>query len=205
MLSDRIAILIENDKIKYVADRINDIQSNFSSEIFGEFLIKKIKDFLSDDQNTIEINNDVGTYLLKSSLTLGQKINFLNKYISGITEDGFAKGFASEICFYYAEAGVKSDDDLDLIDEALGKTDVWINKIRVVNSINLSLGYDKERVSEMLTKLGDEYSKLNIKRNRPRLDNNSENLTLISFLNENNHISSYEVLTYSINAVSNYQ
>ena len=202
---ERVIGLIQNNKIKYSEYNTSLIGENFSEQIFGEFLIKKFDEFLDDEDNDVEISNEVGVYILNSSLTLEQKIRFLNKLDAEIVEDEYAIAFSNEICFYYAEAGVKDDYNIDLIDMALDKANCWINKIRVVNSINSSLGYNKERVVEMLNKLGDEYAKLNIKRNRPRFDNNSENLTLISFLGKNNHVSSFEVQEHSINAVCNYQ
>lgn len=202
--SDRMDILIHNDKIKYTGIKISEIQSNFSNIIFGEFLIKKLDKFLIDEENDIKINNEVGTYILRSSLTLDQKICFLNKLEPEVDDDDEVIDFANEICFYYAEIGVNNDSNIDLIDVALTKANSWINKIRVINSINVSQGYDREKVVNMLNKLGGEYIKLNEQRKRPRFDYNNENYILIDFLHSNNHISSFTTTDNQIHVINHY-
>lgn len=201
---DRIAILITLHKIEYSVERALDIQSKYSILIFAEFIIAEFDSFLSEYNDQLLICNEVGLYILQSSLTLAQKIKYLNDIATFTDTERCAIAYANEICFYYAEAGVNDDSNIYIIKQALNVADSWINKIRVINSINHNRGYNRDNIEYMLQTLGSEYAKINSLRKRPRFYNNSENITLMKFLKAHNCISSYDVDEKQIYVVGRY-
>lgn len=203
---ERMLILIRKNKIKYVTKNITTLSSKFLPRIFADFLIANFDAFLKDEENEIEINNEVGVYILRSELTLNQKISFLNSMEDemSLPDDNYAEAYANEICFYYAEAGIDDNSNVNVIDEALGWASNWLNKIRVINAVNASRSYNRSHVTNMIDMLGNEYKKLNQQRKRPRFDNNAENYTLIKFLMDNGHISSWDPQEKHIDVVSLY-
>lgn len=185
--SQRLKVLIGNNSIEYNEGNIATINQNFSSEIFGDFLTNNFDAYIDDVENEITLDNMTALHLLRSTLTIDDKIWLLNNKVSAIADDNQGADLANEICYYYAESGINSDSNVELILIALSRTDDWFVKITIINSINSSLGYQKERVVNMMTALGGGYLKLNSFYGSAIFDSNAENRCLLDFLKSNRH------------------
>ena len=184
-------ILIDKDKLLFDKDTFECIERNYSTQILASYVKANFSAFIGAENIEPKESNLLGIEILKSSLRLDEKRQYMKKYPFN-KEGANSKEYARLYCFYYEKIGDFANEDINALIAAMNvydyEDDAWKIKISIVNQINSILKYDKERETQLLMAINEYYGKLNnIGHEILKFDNNPENEELLSYLKFNNH------------------
>lgn len=187
---ERMSIVIENDKFAFDADSLALIQEYFSDELFANFIINNVEEFIS---NSTIVSNEVYWRILSSSnVSSEQKVRLLEN-VYEIEDDSYAPNFANAICQCYLDISFTAEHNTSLILVAINYCTIWDLQIRSINRINQVLSYNKVQETQMLQALGGEYLKLNTFYGAASFDINDANRELLDYLKTHRHyVSDYK-------------
>ena len=187
---ERMSIVIENDKFAFDADSLALIQEYFSDELFANFIINNVEEFIS---NSTIVSNEVYWRILSSSnVSSEQKVRLLEN-VYEIEDDSYAPNFANAICQCYLDISFTAEHNTSLILVAINYCNIWDLQIRSINRINQVLSYNKTQETQMLQALGGEYLKLNTFYGAASFDINDANRELLDYLKTHRHyVSDYK-------------
>lgn len=187
---ERMSIVIENDKFAFDADSLALIQEYFSDELFANFIINNVEEFIS---NSTIVSNEVYWRILSSSnVSSEQKVRLLEN-VYEIEDDSYAPNFANAICQCYLDISFTAEHNTSLILVAINYCNIWDLQIRSINRINQVLSYNKTQETQMLQALGGEYLKLNTFYGAASFDINDANRELLNYLKTHRHyVSDYK-------------
>ncbi len=183
---------LNKQDLLYFDDKTIELISTKSPQLFAEYLIINFDEFISKDDMPVEITNEVGIELLNSSMTLDQKKQFMDRYPFEAGENN-AKEYARLYCFYYEKIGDFANADMDGLIAAMNAYDfngeeAWRIKISIVNQINRTMEYNKERETQLLKAINKDYAKLiYIGCEIQKFDKNPENEELLGYLKLHRH------------------
>lgn len=190
---DRIVILVKNKMIAYNEDNINFI-NKYGTSVFVQYLVSAFEDFKEDNSfDESLLTNEVGIAFLNSTATLEQKAYMLVNYLSVDASDVNANEYAKLFCFYTNELndlkGVDATKIVAAMDLYKEGGDVWSVKMSLINKLNLSVPFNANFETQMLSTLHMEsYDKLTYNGSQiVRLDDNLENNQLLDFLRGQNY------------------
>ncbi len=184
---ERLSILLDNGLIAYKSDNTTFI-SKYSYSIIAKYLIMYMDDIMQD-KNDVEFTNSnaLGCEILKSNLTIEQKMFFMDTYavLDNDTDDKYE--YARLICEFYHDVELDDDTDYNLIVNALeiySYNDCWHTKIELINKVHKSSPYDSSCTERMVNSLGYPYTEFTIYSNNstPSLQNNVQNNELVDYL-----------------------
>ena len=191
MDDERIAEVIRQKKVSADFEIFKHLNTNYSEQIAGDYLILYYDAFIEDD--TIEwkvcMRDSMGVHILNSKLSLVQKKRFLNECLFITENSPNAKELAKLVCFYYNQCGVNgANKELVIIALTIYQDDdSWEQKITLINKCNAAWEYDTARENKLLKGLGNEYHKLTYPRGWARFDINEHNYTLLNYLKKKGH------------------
>ena len=189
---EHIVILIENKWIKYETSVVEFVH-NLSSDIFYLFVVKYYEDIFADDDLDWDDyeSNRMGMMIIKSDLSLDQKILYIDNHSLLDSQDSDVSVYAGLICSLYTSFGRITDNtNFDTLMDSLEYNQddsSWRDKITLVNMINAHHEYNKEFTKKMISSLGGEYLKLNSLYGRAHFDINKENRQLLYYLKDHRH------------------
>ncbi len=186
----RLWILNANHLLVY-EDDVTEHLDAISLPLLVQYIQEHFEAFIEQEDMTIEITNTIGIEILNSSMTLEQKKLYMEKYpfeVGGEKADEYAKMY----CSYYNKIGDFNNADMEALIAAMNVYDyddeAWGIKISIVNQINSTMEYDKERETQLLVAINDHYGKLNnIGHEILKFDNNPENEELLNYLKSKKH------------------
>ena len=187
---ERMSIVIENNKFAFDADSLALIQEYFSDELFANFIINNVEEFIS---NSTIVGNEVYWRILSSNnVSSEQKVRLLEN-VYEIEDDSYAPNFANAICQCYLDISFTAEHNTSLILVAINYCNIWDLQIRSINRINQVLSYNKTQETQMLQALGGEYLKLNTFYGAASFDINDANRELLNYLKTHRHyVSDYK-------------
>lgn len=189
--NERMTILVKRSLIGFSEPGLA-ILSSYKTPVVAQYVIDHFEEYKNYTDNSKDLcDNEFGALILGSQLSDEQKSFYLDKVApSDLESDKHYYTFSKLICEFFNRVGITDNTDIDLAVNALtGYNDQngCEVKISLINKINVTKGYDKERVTRMINALGVGYLKLNSYYGSTSLDNTVQNTQLLKFLTENNH------------------
>ena len=182
--AERMNIIIANNKLEYGDDSFAMVKDNFSADILANFAIENIGAFLDDSNGA---SNEVYNRILESEkIDIESKVKLLD-VITEIGNDSYASKFANNIFTVYLDINFTSENNTELILDAIKYCTSWELKIKTINRINQILPYNKERETKMIEALGGGYPRLNKLYGHTYFDVNKYNEELLEYLKNNGH------------------
>lgn len=182
--AERMNIIIANNKLEYGDDSFAMVKDNFSADILANFAIENIGAFLDDSNGA---SNEVYNRILESEkIDIESKVKLLD-VITEIGNDSYASKFANNIFNVYLDINFTSENNTELILDAIKYCTSWELKIKTINRINQILPYNKGRETKMIEALGGGYPRLNKLYGHTYFDVNKYNEELLEYLKNNGH------------------
>ncbi len=191
-LSEHKIRMLNANNLLYFDDATIEHVSSVSQKLFAEYLQLNFEEFLTKDEMPIDITNEIGVDILNSNLTLGEKIQYMNKYPVERDKDGAAQ-YAKLYCVYANQLDNINGVDIDdlLVAMKLYRNDApeaWRIKMSLINKTNKTYAYNKEREEKLIDTLDEYYSGLNKYGHHVlKFDRNPENEELLNYLKEKEH------------------
>lgn len=184
---NRLRILNANHLLAY-EDDVTEHLDSISLSLLVQYLQVHFDEFIKQEDMPIEITNATGIDVLNSTMTLGQKKQYMEKYPFE-AEGEKAEEYAKLYCFYYEKIGDFANADMNALIAAMNmyqEAGSWFVKISILNQINRMLEYNQEIETRLLNTLGDPYNRLShYGHHALKFDNNPGNTELIWFLKDN--------------------
>lgn len=185
---ENMQVLINNGKFLFDKDTFEYIEEKYSTQILGAYVRANFARFVETKDIWPKDSNLLGIEILNSSLRLDEKRQYMEKY--PFDEDGGnAEEYAKLYCFYYEKIGAFKEADMDALIAAMymnHEDGSWFVKISIVNQINRTMEYNRDREARLLNTLGYPYDQLNhYGHHALKFDNNPENTELLWFLKDN--------------------
>ena len=187
---DKLRILNRNALLEFDDETINFVHSSYSQQMLIDYLQQYFEQFIVYGDMPIEITQEVRIGLLKTSLALEQKKQFMEQYPFSAKGEG-SEEYARLYCFYYEMIGDFEGADLTALVEAMKiyqDENSWFIKISVINKLNATIPYNRNLEKELLETLGGEYLKLNKASHLiANFEAKDQNIELLNFLKKNKH------------------
>lgn len=187
--AERMNIIIAYNKLEYGDNSFAMVKDNFSAVILANFAIENISAFLDDGNGA---SNEVYNHILESEkINIESKVKLLDM-ITEIDNDSYASKFANNICNVYLDINFTSENNTELILDAINYCSSWEITIKTINRINQILPYNKDRETKMIEALGGGYPRLNRLYGHTYFDVNKYNEELLEYLkNKGHNVSDY--------------
>ena len=185
---EHMQILIEKGKLLFDKDTYECIDMNYSTHILGAYVIANYKVFIEDEDIEIKDSNALGMEILKSSLSLDEKKEYMEQCPFDKAGTN-AKEYAQLYCSYYEKIGDYGEADMDALIDAMNmyqEDGSWFVKISIINQINRTLPYNQNIETRLLNAFGEPYNQLShYGHHAPKFENNPENTELLWYLKDN--------------------
>lgn len=182
---ERMRVLIQQKYLEYGKDMNKMIHTNYSSEVFAEYIVAYYEQFEVDEDFDEDFSNTDGKMML-SYLPEDKKTFFLEKYFILREDELDREEYAQMACEAYAvsnsEIGENEKDDLFAalaIYPERPNGESWRLKIGLINRILTDTECGEEEIIKMITILGGGYLDLLYAPKFKDLESNNENWQLL--------------------------
>lgn len=174
----------------FAYDHITLIEKDFNG------FYEKIEDFETD-------SDDILLILKSEKITINNKFSYISKLSEQeITNDKKITKKVGEIVVIKSK---KIDFEFNTVDSIIKSLDSTENRVKLVNLYFNA--YSLQNITDLIKKIGYNYSELFVKQHKPLFANNSSNIELLTKLKANKLINSFDVYkknNLQIKAVANY-
>lgn len=186
---EHMRILIGKGLLVFDKDTYECIETNYSTQVFAAYVIANFAAFMKDDELTVNESNELGIEILKSNLSLEEKMQYM-EVLPFDKDERKAEEYAKLYCLIYEQIGDFSGADKDALVDAMNmyqEDGSWFVKISIVNQYNRTRPYDKEFEKKLLDSLGGGYVKLSQLKGKETYDDNEQNRELLAFLEKKDY------------------